>query len=206
MIRFSRASRFPRWHRKAAVLACTTLAIGGATVGALPSRADSFDHKEARFVSGAGTTLYLASSLAMPFLLHDEHATQHSLRTADAIITSSLITEVLKHIVREKRPDSSARTSFPSGHATAAFAAATMASHYHPKQALLWYAGATLIASSRVQLHRHYVHDVVAGAAIGYLTAKFEIKQPHGLLLAPFIKPDEGRRGQRMGFALNGSF
>ncbi len=206
MIRFSRASRFPRWHGKAAVLACTMLAMGGATVGALPSRADSFDHKEAKFASGTGSLLYLASSMAMPILLHDEHATQHSLRTADAIITSSLLTEVLKRVVREKRPDSSARTSFPSGHATAAFAAATMASHYHPKQALLWYAGATLIAASRVQLHRHYVHDVVAGAAIGYLTAKFEIKQPHGLLLAPFIKPEGGRRGQRMGFALTGSF
>lgn len=205
MIHFSCASRFSRWHRKAAIL-CTTLAIGGATVGALPARADSFEHKEAKFASGAGTMLYVTSSVAMPFLLHDEHARQHSLRTADALLTSTLITEVLKRVVREKRPDSDERTSFPSGHATVAFAAATMASHYHPKQALLWYAGATLISASRVQLNRHRVHDVLAGAAVGYLTAEFEIKQPRGLLLSPFIKPDEGRRGQRMGFALTGSF
>ena len=86
MIRFSRASCFSRRHRKAGVLACTTLAFGVATAGASPSRADSFDHKEAKFVSGTGTLLYVASSLVMPFLLHDEHATQHSLRTADANI------------------------------------------------------------------------------------------------------------------------
>jgi membrane-associated phospholipid phosphatase len=69
-----------------------------------------------------------------------------------------------------------------------------MQSHYHPKQALYWYSGATLIAASRVQLDRHHVHDVLAGAAVGYLTSRFELSRPHGLLLAPFVHGDSTGR------------
>ncbi len=167
---------------------------------------ESSTHKLARFASGKGIVLFLAGSLAMPFLGNDEHATQHSLRTADAILTSTLIAEGLKHVFREKRPDNDERNSFPSGHATAVFAAATMASHFRPKQAIFWYAGATLIALSRVKLKRHYLHDVVAGAAVGYGVARLEISQPRGLLLSPFIKRDEDRHKNQMGFSIGGTF
>ncbi len=167
---------------------------------------DSATEKAAKFASGKGTLLFLAGSLAMPFLSGDDHATNHSLRTADAILTSTILTEGLKRVFRQKRPDSEERTSFPSGHATAAFAAATMASHFRPRQAPFWYLGATLIAASRVKLRRHYVRDVVAGAAIGYGVARLELSQPRGLLLSPFIKRDQGGRGNRVGFSIGGNF
>ncbi len=193
--------------RLRATLLCATLTTGVFSVASAPARADSSATKAAKFASGPGVILYLASSVALPLIDGDEHATQHSLRTADAILTSSIITEGLKRVFREKRPDNNERNSFPSGHATAAFAAATMASYYHPRQSALWYTGATLIALSRLQLHRHYVQDVVAGGLIGYGVARFEIKQPHGLLLSPFIKADEGSDNRhRMGFALSGNF
>ena len=79
------------------------------------------------------------------------------------------------------------RNSFPSGHATAAFAVATVQSRYHPEQAPWWYLGATAISISRVSLHRHYVHDVVAGAALGYFTARATLAHPHVMALAPGI-------------------
>ena len=160
---------------------------------ALPAHADS---SEAKFASGAGNVIYLAAGTLLPLVEDGKDGEQHAVRTADSVLTSTIITEVLKHVVREKRPRSSERTSFPSGHATAAFAVATMESHYHPRQAGLWYGGATLIAASRVQLHAHYVHDVIAGAAVGYFTSRFELSRPRGLLLAPFIKADSG--SQRM--------
>ena len=62
----------------------------------------------------------------------------------------------------------------------------------HPKQAPLWYLGAALISYSRVRLHRHTVGDVLAGAAVGYGTARLELAQPRGLLLSPLITPDGG--------------
>lgn len=168
------------------------------------ARADSLDllgkgtlTSEAKFASGTGNLLYLGAGVLLPLL---EDGKQHSLRTVDALLTSTLITEGLKRLTHEERPDGSTRTSFPSGHATAAFTVATMQAHYHPRQALLWYGGAALISESRVQLNRHYLHDVVAGAAVGYFSARYELKQKHGFLLFPVID------GQRNGIALSKSF
>lgn len=164
--------------------------------------------KIAEFASGPGTFALIGTSVALPLFDNEPRNTQRSLRTADALITSTLITEGLKMLVREKRPDSDARTSFPSGHATAAFAAATMLSEYKPKQKLLWFGGASLIAWSRVKKRRHYWHDVVAGAAVGYFTARWELNSNRGLILRPFIKTrrDSNNDNQKMGFSLGGAF
>ena len=49
------------------------------------------------------------------------------------------------------------------GHATVAFAAATMAADRHPDQAPWWYGAAALIGWSRVRKNRHRTEDVLAG-------------------------------------------
>lgn len=160
--------------------------------------ASSNGNGAARFASSTGNLLYLGAGTLMPLLEDGTDGKEHALRTADSLLTSTLITEALKRIVREKRPGSSTkRNSFPSGHATAAFAVATMQANYHPKQALFWYGGATLIALSRVKLNRHYYHDVAAGAAVGYLSSRWELSRPRGLILSPFIKsrPEGGGNG-----------
>ena len=122
----------------------------------------------------------------------------HSLRALNSLGTSVLLTEGLKALIREKRPDSTAHNSFPSGHATAAFAVATAESAFHPRQAALWYLGATLISYSRVRLNRHTVGDVVAGAGIGYGITRLELSAPRGLILSPVITRD----GHGMGLQL----
>jgi len=157
----------------------------------------------ARFASGTGNILFLGAGTLLPLIEDGKDGQEHSLRTADSLLTSTLITEALKRVVREQRPDSNARDSFPSGHATAAFAVATMQAHYHPKQALLWYAGATAISYSRVKLRRHYTQDVLAGAAIGFLTARFELNQKRGLILSPFIKPRNEGGGSGLSVSMN---
>ena len=79
------------------------------------------------------------------------------------------LSQGLKLITRERRPDGSTRDSFPSGHATAAFAVAQLASQNTRGTTgkALWFAGAALIGDSRVTLHRHSVHEVLAGALLG---------------------------------------
>jgi undecaprenyl-diphosphatase len=52
-------------------------------------------------------------------------------------------------------------SSFPSGHATAAFCAATLLGGGP------WYALAGAVAASRVYIRLHHASDVAAGAAIG---------------------------------------
>ena len=58
-------------------------------------------------------------------------------------------------------------SSFPSGHATAAFCAAAMLGHGR-RSAPAWYALAAAVAASRVYVRMHHASDVVAGAALGY--------------------------------------
>ncbi len=169
------------------------------------SKLSSSDTSAAKWASGTGNALFLAAGTLLPLATDGKEGTQHSLRTFDALITSTLLTTGLKVITHQKRPDGSDFRSFPSGHASAAFTVATMQAHYHPRQALLWYSGATLIALSRVKLRRHYTRDVVAGAALGFASARLELSQPRGLLLRPFIR-NEGRNKRVTGLSFGRTF
>lgn len=179
-------------------LASAGLAFAVLTLS-VPARADSPARAASGFASGTGNLLFLAAGVGLPLLSDGRDGRNHALRVLDALGTSVLLSEGLKNLVREKRPDSDAHDSFPSGHATAAFAVATVESGLHPHQAPLWYLGATLISYSRVRLHRHTAADVAAGAALGFGTARLEMSQPRGLLLSPFITPD----GRGMGFQMS---
>jgi membrane-associated phospholipid phosphatase len=53
-------------------------------------------------------------------------------------------------------------SSFPSGHATAAFCAATMLGG-----GPVWYGAATAVAATRIYVRLHHASDVLAGAAFG---------------------------------------
>jgi membrane-associated phospholipid phosphatase len=57
-------------------------------------------------------------------------------------------------------------SSFPSGHATSAFCAATVLSEQDPLGPL-YFAAATVVAASRIHVKIHHASDVLAGAAIG---------------------------------------
>lgn len=171
----------------------------------MASGSKSKDPAWATFASGTGNALYLAAGTLLPLALDGKEGKDHSLRIADAVVTSTVLASGLKILTHEKRPDGSNSQSFPSGHATAAFAVAAMQSHYHPKQALLWYGGATAIAVSRVSLQKHYWHDVAAGAALGYFTAQLELKQKRGFILRPFIE-SQGAQNRTTGLSLSRSF
>jgi undecaprenyl-diphosphatase len=58
-------------------------------------------------------------------------------------------------------------SSFPSGHASAAFLAAVMLSEGRPLEAPLWFGLAGVVSASRVYVKVHHASDVVAGAVIG---------------------------------------
>lgn len=59
-------------------------------------------------------------------------------------------------------------TSFPSGHASAAFCAAAMLSGDDRSRAPLWYGLAAVVALSRPYVRIHHASDMVGGAVIGY--------------------------------------
>jgi undecaprenyl-diphosphatase len=70
------------------------------------------------------------------------------------------------HHVRPHRLRRPRTSSFPSGHATSGFLAATLLSE-GSRAPLGWYAVASVVAASRVHVRIHHASDVVAGAAMG---------------------------------------
>ena len=111
-----------------------------------------------------------------------------------AQIISESIVEPLKFAVGRERPDGSNHQSFPSGHAAATFAAATVLErHLGWKNAAIVYVIAAYVASSRLHDNVHYLSDVVFGSAIGVIAGRTVTQ--HGAAYWTFIPtttPDGG--------------
>ena len=90
-----------------------------------------------------------------------------------AVAVSTVYTHALKQMAGRTRPDGSNRLSFPSGHTSTAFAWATTAqAHYGWKAGVPSYAAASVIGLSRISNDKHHLSDVIAGAALGYVTGR----------------------------------
>ena len=92
-----------------------------------------------------------------------------------SIFASKVITPALKEITRRERPNEGASDSFPSNHATQAFAiASVIAAHYDsPWVDAAAYSLATMVGAARIHDDVHWTSDVVAGAVIGAATGRF---------------------------------
>lgn len=87
------------------------------------------------------------------------------------------VTDVLKRVIHRPRPVDVVpglfvahrvwNPSFPSGHATAAFALAALLSIGWPRWRGLWWTLAVGVAGSRIYLGLHYPSDCLAGALVG---------------------------------------
>lgn len=91
--------------------------------------------------------------------------------TGASVVVAFGAKTALKAIVNEERPDHSDNKSFPSGHASMAFAAARSIDKEFRKDCI-WipiagYAAATAIGVERVVNDHHHWYDVLAGAGVG---------------------------------------
>jgi membrane-associated phospholipid phosphatase len=123
------------------------------------------------------------------------------LRTAESIGAAGVTSFLLKGIVGRARPfvvsDTNPRdfalgrgfhdddyTSFPSGHVTTAFAAASTASqeisYLWPHASHVWtpllFTSASLVGVARIYENKHWASDVIAGAAIGTLVSRVVVR------------------------------
>ncbi len=136
--------------------------VAAVSLGAGQARADG--------VSRAGdvAAIVLPAGAAGGALLAQDHKGLAQL--AEAYASAMGAVYVLKPVVDRTRPDGG-HQSFPSGHATSAFAgAAFLQIRYGWALGIPAYAVASYVGYSRVEAKRHYTSDVVAGAAIGIAT------------------------------------
>jgi len=116
-----------------------------------------------------------------------------------AQILSGVLVQGMKVSFQRERP-SGACCAFPSGHSAAAFAAAAVLER-HLGYRLSWPAlvGATYVATSRLVDDRHFLSDVVFGAAVGTASGRRHpvVIQPipvkGGMMIAVMRVPESSR-------------
>lgn len=96
---------------------------------------------------------------------------------AEAFLAYNLVVQTVKYTAHVKRPSSWADNSFPSGHTATAFWGAEIARtefrETAPWVGVCAYAAATLTGFMRIYNDRHWLGDVMAGAAVGIASARF---------------------------------
>ncbi len=125
-----------------------------------------------------------------------------------AYISMTALTNGLKYSIREQRPDSSARNSFPSGHTATAFTGAELVrAEYGWGYGLAAYTVATGVAFMRLYNGRHWLNDVLAGAGVGIISAHigywllplnrkiFKMDRRKALVSTPLYYPEQRALG-----------
>lgn len=82
----------------------------------------------------------------------------------------------IKYTSKVMRPDGTTRNSFPSGHTATAFMNATFLhreyGHINPWYSIAGYASSSYVGVSRSLNNRHWISDILAGAALGILSTE----------------------------------
>ncbi len=128
----------------------------------------------------AGIGLAIA---ARGFVARDRRWTRAGLAIVFAVAAAGFLTNVLKLVFKLPRPGHGVESfSFPSGHATSAFAVAAVLGRAFPAVGPLLYVLAVFAGLARVYYRDHFVVDVVGGAvlggAVGLAAAKWLPRRP----------------------------
>lgn len=91
------------------------------------------------------------------------------------LIMGTLVNSV-KYTSKVMRPDGTSRNSFPSGHTATAFMNATFLhkeyGHINPLYSVAGYASSSYVGASRSLNNRHWISDILVGAAIGIISTE----------------------------------
>jgi membrane-associated phospholipid phosphatase len=123
-------------------------------------------HQGWKDASDAGVASLLISSLAIPASRDDWQGFREAVYSDGAAFGGALL---LKSVINEERPNHQNNDSFPSGHETVAFAAATtLYRRYGWQYGVIAYPVAAITGYARVAAREHHWWDVVAGAGLGF--------------------------------------
>ena len=104
-----------------------------------------------------------------------------------AQLVAEALTLPLKYSVKRTRPDHGSGYAFPSGHSSVTFASATVLhERFGWKAGVPAYAVASYVAASRIQARRHYLSDVIFGAALGIVSGRgVTVGNKHSIVAVP---------------------
>lgn len=134
------------------------------------------------FITTLGDAGILWILIGLFFLLQKKHRTLGLLIILSLIGSLIMTNVILKNWIARPRPytvysfdlliDKNPEYSFPSGHTSAAFAAAWMIYMNKKRLGIYMVTLATLMGLSRIYLFMHYPTDVIGGAVVGILIAE----------------------------------
>jgi hypothetical protein len=149
--------------------------------------ARSFDHrivpkleKESEAVrvgnflgSTTGDLLSLGTVWGLGLISGNEKLRYHAYGLTKAAAYTAVLTRALKAATDRDRPNSESEGSFPSGHTSGAFTAASyFDTAYGHRLGIPLYGLAAFIGYSRLAEGKHYFSDVVAGATLGVIVGR----------------------------------
>lgn len=159
------------------------------------NRTASHAAKIFNFLGSPGTLVASVAMYGAGRIGHFDRVADLGLHSTEAIVVSSGITYVIKGLAGRQRPSHAgvndpddfafgggfakgSSSSFPSGHATAAFATATVVTlethRWWPGStwyiAPIMFGGASMVGVARLYSNAHWASDVIMGAGIGTLT------------------------------------
>lgn len=197
------------WHRFAGLVAATAaLSFADKPIQeSVKKFTDSAKgiQKVSNYVTSFGG-MYEAYTLiglgAYGIIFKSEKVKTTTLLATQSYITAGVIETVLKELTKRERPyyivpetgqprgrfhgpfygSGQSFKSFPSGHTTAAFAAATVYAMEYRKSIvipIIAYSAATMVGISRITENKHWATDVLMGATLGYLCGRQVVNNYH---------------------------
>jgi membrane-associated phospholipid phosphatase len=169
-----------------------------------------------------GYTLAVLGAYGLIFKKEKEKTT--TLLATQAYVTAAAIETAIKYLTGRQRPSyndpvtgatnhtfhgpfshflNGSFESFPSGHTTVAFAAATVfAMEYKDIKIvpIIAYSAATAIGLSRIVQNQHWASDVLVGAALGFLSGRQVVNNYHRYSK---IKIEAAKKKNTLSFNLN---
>ena len=164
--------------------------LSGVTAGMFVTDADMSRHishnpttvSHYNTASNAGVAALLGGAGAMWLLSypkHNEHWRETGFLAGEAVLNSFVVVEAMKYPLGRERPYQgdgngsffSGGTSFPSEHAAASWAVASIVAHEYPGPLtkIAAYGLATFVSYARYRARQHFPSDVFIGSVIGNL-------------------------------------
>src|SRR5215469_244503 len=167
--------------------------LSGVTAGMFVTDADMSRHishntttvSHFNTASNAGVAALLGGAGAMWLLSypkHNEHWRETGFLAGEAVLNSFVVVEAMKYPLGRERPYQgdgngsffSGGTSFPSEHAAASFAVASIVAHEYPGPLtkIAAYGLATFVSYARYRARQHFPSDVFIGSVVGNMVAE----------------------------------